>query len=65
MQLGILRSELINEVMRLKIFMLRMLDRLGAVVSMFGLWWADPVTGLIVVVFLVREGRETIAGSDD
>jgi len=33
--------------------------------ALFGLWWADPVTGLIVVVFLVREGRETLAGSDD
>ncbi len=27
---------------------------------LFGLWWADPVVGLIVVFFLVREGIETL-----
>ena len=29
--------------------------------SLFGLWWADPVVGLIVVLYLLREGRETLA----
>ncbi|MEN6643218.1 MAG: cation transporter [Armatimonadia bacterium] len=28
----------------------------------FGLWWADPVAGLIIVVFLVREGLEMVRG---
>ena len=27
---------------------------------LFGLWWADPVVGLIVVFFLVREGIEIL-----
>ena len=29
---------------------------------LFGLWQADPVVGLIIVVFLVREGYETLRG---
>jgi len=28
----------------------------------FRMWWADPVTGLIIVVFLVREGLEMVRG---
>ena len=28
----------------------------------FGLWQADPIVGIIIVVFLVREGYETIKG---
>jgi len=31
---------------------------------LFGLWWADPVTGLIIVFFLVREGREIFADEE-
>ena len=27
---------------------------------LFGLWWADPVAGLIIMFFLVREGIETL-----
>ncbi len=27
---------------------------------LWGLWWADPVTGLIIVLYLFREGKETI-----
>lgn len=27
---------------------------------MFGIWWADPAAGIIIVVFLVREGYETL-----
>jgi len=30
-----------------------------------GLWWADPVTGLIVVIFLFREGYETLFEDED
>jgi divalent metal cation (Fe/Co/Zn/Cd) transporter len=26
----------------------------------WGLWWADPLTGLVIVYFLVKEGREAI-----
>jgi divalent metal cation (Fe/Co/Zn/Cd) transporter len=35
--------------------------------TLFGWWWADPVAALIVVVFLVREGREALEaeGLDD
>jgi divalent metal cation (Fe/Co/Zn/Cd) transporter len=31
----------------------------------FGLWWADPVAALVIVVFLVREGIEAIRGEDE
>lgn len=31
----------------------------------FGLWWADPVTGLVIAYYLVREGRETLEDEDD
>lgn len=27
---------------------------------LFGFWWADPAVGLIIVVFLIREGYETL-----
>ncbi len=29
---------------------------------LFGLWQADPVIGLVIVVFLVREGRRAVEG---
>jgi len=32
-----------------------------AVNAVFGWWWADPVAALVVVGFLVREGREALA----
>lgn len=32
---------------------------------LFGFWQADPIVGLIIVIFLVREGYETIRGEDD
>ena len=31
---------------------------------LFGFWQADPIVGLIVVVFLVREGIETLQGEE-
>ncbi|MBM4445914.1 MAG: hypothetical protein FJ023_00995 [Chloroflexi bacterium] len=31
---------------------------------MFGLWQADPIIGLIVVAFLIREGYETLKGEE-
>lgn len=27
---------------------------------LYGLWWADPVVGFIIVVFLIREGYSTL-----
>ena len=33
--------------------------------SLFGLWWADPVAALAIVVILVREGLEAWNGEDD
>jgi divalent metal cation (Fe/Co/Zn/Cd) transporter len=30
----------------------------------FGWWWADPVAALGIVYFIVREGREALAGRD-
>lgn len=33
--------------------------------AFFGLWWADPVAALAIVVFLVREGWEAWNGEDD
>ena len=32
---------------------------------LFGLWWADPAVGLVIVFFLVREGLEIVNGEDD
>jgi len=32
---------------------------------LFGLWWADPVVGLVVVAFLFREGYETLFEQED
>ncbi|MGH2488018.1 MAG: cation diffusion facilitator family transporter [Candidatus Limnocylindria bacterium] len=32
--------------------------------AVFGLWWADPVAGLGIVVFLLREGWEALSGKD-
>lgn len=32
--------------------------------GLFGLWWADPVAGLGIVLFLVREGWEAWTGED-
>jgi cation diffusion facilitator family transporter len=33
--------------------------------AVFGLWWADPVAALGIVVLLVREGIEAVRGEDD
>ena len=30
-----------------------------------GLWWADPIAALVIVVFLLREAREAWEGEDD
>lgn len=30
----------------------------------FGLWWADPVAALVIVIFLVREAREAWEGEE-
>jgi divalent metal cation (Fe/Co/Zn/Cd) transporter len=27
---------------------------------LFGIWWADPVAGIVIVLFLLREGREIL-----
>jgi divalent metal cation (Fe/Co/Zn/Cd) transporter len=32
--------------------------------ALLGLWWADPVAALVIVVFLVREGSEAIRGEE-
>ena len=32
---------------------------------LFGLWWADPVTGFVIVYFLVREGLEAFEDEDE
>mgnify|MGYP001260968887 CR=1 FL=1 len=33
--------------------------------AVFGLWWADPAVGLLVAVFLFREGREAFEDGED
>lgn len=33
--------------------------------TLFGLWWADPVSALVIPYFLVREAREAWLGEDD
>lgn len=33
--------------------------------AFLGLWWADPIAALGIVVLLVREGLEAIRGEDD
>jgi cation diffusion facilitator family transporter len=30
-----------------------------------GLWWTDPLAGLVIVAFLLREGYETLWGEDE
>ena len=30
--------------------------------GLFGWWWADPVAGLVMIYFLVKEGREAMSG---
>ena len=32
---------------------------------LFGIWWADPVTGLVIVFFLIREGSEIFEDEND
>lgn len=27
---------------------------------LFGIWWADPAAGIVIVVFLIKEGYETL-----
>jgi signal peptidase len=53
MQLGVLRTDLINEIIRIKLWALRMLDRVGSLVSMFGLWWGDIVAGWALLIYMV------------
>ena len=31
----------------------------------FGLWQADPIVGFVIVMFLLREGRELLSGEED
>lgn len=33
--------------------------------ALLGWWWADPVAGLVIVVFLLREAIEALRGEDD
>lgn len=33
--------------------------------STFGWWWADPVAGLVIAAFAIKEGREALEGEDD
>lgn len=33
--------------------------------AVFGLWWADPVAALVIVLFLAREGLEALRGEDE
>ncbi len=30
----------------------------------FGIWWADPLAGLVIAVMLLYEGKETLEGED-
>lgn len=32
--------------------------------ALFGWWWADPVAGLVMIYFLIKEGREAISGEE-
>ena len=33
--------------------------------ALFGLWWADPIAALVIVLLLVREAREAITGETE
>jgi len=33
--------------------------------AVLGWWWADPVAGLVIAVFLLREAVEALRGEDD
>ena len=32
---------------------------------LFGLWQADPIVGILIVIFLAREGYEMLTGEED
>lgn len=32
--------------------------------ALLGWWWADPVAGLVMVYFLIKEGKEAISGEE-
>mgnify|MGYP001095090292 CR=1 FL=1 len=32
---------------------------------LWGLWQADPIVGIIVTLYLVKEGREIVTGEED
>ena len=32
---------------------------------LFALWWADPVAGVMIALYLAKEGWETVRGEDD
>lgn len=33
--------------------------------ALLGWWWADPMAGLVIVAFLLREGLEALGGEED
>jgi divalent metal cation (Fe/Co/Zn/Cd) transporter len=38
----------------------------GLVVQwLFGAWWIDSITSLVIVVLLIKEGREACTGDED
>jgi len=42
------------------------LDSLGLGFNyLWGLWQADPIVGIIVALYLVKEGREIVTGEED
>ena len=53
MQLGMLRSGLNNEMVKLKFLVLHILDHLGRLVELFGFWWADIVAGWAFLIYLL------------
>lgn len=32
---------------------------------LYGIWWADPIAGLVIVVFLFKEGLEAVRGEHE
>jgi len=53
-----------NETLSCAFLSLSLLTGLG-LNCLFGFWWADTIAGIIISVFLAREGIETLRGDAD
>jgi signal peptidase len=52
MQLGIPKSGLASQVLKIRLWGRRIMDRLGTLVNKAGLWWADVVAGWAFLIYI-------------